>query len=81
MSVLADPCPSINWTFNGTYLRASDAIAFNNPCMEGAKGLFWTFMLNVTVTPATSGSYSANFSNIGGTSQLPKLYFTIPGIL
>ena len=81
VNVIADPCPVINWTFNGGYLQASDVIAFNDPCEERTSALAWTFMLNVTITPATSGSYSASLSNVGGTARLPKLYFTIPGIL
>ena len=81
VDVVADPCPSVNWTINGTYLRASEVISFNDPCKERASDLAWTFMLNVTITSATSGSYSANISNIGGTTQLPKLYITIPGTI
>ena len=82
MDVVADPCPSIVWNFNGTALRTNDAIAFNNPCTEQSMrlSLSWTFMLNVTVSNATSGSYSAILSNIAGTTQLPKpVYITIPG--
>jgi hypothetical protein len=80
-SVMADPCPSIEWIFNDTVLRMNDFIAFNNPCMGVIRGLNWTFTLNVTITSTTSGSYTANLSNIAGTIQLPKaLYFTLAGI-
>ena len=82
VDVVADPCPSIEWTFNGTRLELNDAIVFNNPCVEEARSHNWAFTLNVTITRATSGSYSATLSNIAGTTLLPKrVYFTIPGII
>ena len=80
MNVVADPCPSTEWTFNGVHLRPSDVVTFNNPCTEENGGLNWTFTLNVTITIATSGSYSAKLKNIAGTTQVPKVYFTIPGM-
>lgn len=80
MEVIADPCPRIVWKFSDTILNISDAIVFNDPCIEEARSHNWTFMLNVTMTRASSGSYSANLSNIAGTTTLPKpIYFTIPG--
>ena len=82
VEVVADPCPSVEWIFNGTRLEVSDTIVFNNPCVEDsqARSHNWTFTLNITVVRATSGNYSAKFTNIAGTTILPKsVYFTIPG--
>ena len=86
VDVVAYPCPSIEWTFNGTLVTIDDMplIAFNDPCVEDAGNLQmnWTYILNVTITEATSGSYSAELNNTAGTTQLPKpVYFTVPGII
>ena len=85
VDVVAYPCPSIKWTFNGTLLTVNDNIVFNNPCMEYSENLQlnWTFTLNVTVLNTTSGSYSAELimNHTNETIQLPKpLYITIPGM-
>ena len=82
VDVLANPCPSVVWSFNGTALGPSnDTITYNNPCMEESMLNIWTYTLNVVLTPATSGQYLANFTNIAGTTFLPRAYFTIPGML
>ena len=83
VDVLADPCPSVVWSFNGTVLGSSnDTITYNNPCREGAsKSLIWTYTLNVVLTSDTSGQYLASFTNVAGTTFLPMAYFTIPGML
>ena len=81
IAIIADPCPSIMWTFNGAQLHTGDAIMFNNTCMEVAKSPNWTFTLSVTVTRVTSGSYSAKLNNTAGITQLQKVYITIPGML
>ena len=81
VDVIADPCPDIEWTFNGMSLNTSETITFNNPCIEEPRrSSNWTFSLNVTITEETSGSYSAKLNNTAGTTQLPKVYFTIPGM-
>ena len=80
IDVVADPCPSIKWTFDGTQLDSSDAIMFNNPCMEASRSPNWTLALRVTITRATSGIYSAKLNNTAGITQLPQIYFTIPGM-
>ena len=82
VDVIADPCPDIVWSFNGTRLGSSNVtFTYNNPCMEaGARSPNWTFTLDVVLTAATSGSYSANLTNIvGGTSS--KAYLTSPGMV
>ena len=81
VGVMADPCPRIEWTFNGIHLKANENIAFNDPCMEVSEYPTWTFTLNVIITEATSGSYSAKLINIAGFTKLLKVYFTVPGML
>ena len=82
VSVVADPCPDVVWSFNGTRLGPSnETFTFSNPCLAaGARSPNWTFTLNVTLTAATSGNYSANFTNVAGASFLPRTFLTIPGI-
>lgn len=82
VAVVADPCPDIEWFFNGTRLGPSnETFTYNNACAEaGANSPNWTFTLNVLLTGATSGSYMANFSNTVGSAQSPEAYFTNPGI-
>ena len=82
VDVVADPCPNVLWSFNGTRLGSSNEIfAYNNACiMTGTKSPNWTFFLNVTLTETTSGYYSASFTNVAGTAFLPRTYITIPGM-
>ena len=82
VDVVADPCPDITWFFNGTQLGPVNSIfTYSNPCVGATEGSSpnWRFTLNLTLTEVTSGSYSASFTNIAGTTQLPPAYFTIPG--
>ena len=84
VDVLADPCPSVVWIFNGTALGPNNSnITYNNPCMEETSSSLniWTYILNVVLTSDTSGYYLANFTNIAGTTFLHRTYFTIPGML
>ena len=85
VDIVAYPCPSIEWTFNGTLITTSDEmITFNDPCVDETESLQvnWTFTLNVTLTNATSGNYSAELNNTAGTIQLPKsVYITVPGTI
>ena len=81
VDVVSDPCPSIEWRFNGTQLGPSNStFNYNDPCTApGALSPNWTFTLAVELTAATSGPYTATFTNIAGTTELPPTYFTIPG--
>ena len=82
VDVIADPCPRVVWNFNGTILSPNDSnISYNNPCLEGTSASLniWTYTLNVVLTSDTSGHYSADFTNVAGTTFLPRTYFTIPG--
>ena len=83
VDVRADPCPNINWFFNGTQFGPSDeTFMYSNPCIAAdARSPNWRFTLTVPLlTEDTSGSYTASFTNIAGTTKLPTpVYFTIPG--
>jgi hypothetical protein len=82
VDVVADPCPDIIWLFNGTQLGPSnETFTYNNPCLNAVEGSSpnWRFTLDVMLTDGTSGSYTATFTNIAGTTPLlPPAYFTIP---
>ena len=82
VNVVADPCPTVMWSLNGTILGPSNhAIMFNDPCVgTDARNTNWMFNLTVFLTLTTTGSYTANFTNFVGTTLLPKVYFTVPGM-
>ena len=82
VDVAADPCPNVSWIFNGMKLGPSnETFVYNNSCVSAnARSPNWTFTLNTRLLGATSGNYSASFSNIAGTSSLHVAYLTVPGI-
>ena len=84
VDVRADPCPMVAWFFNGTQLGPSnDTFIYDDPCRDAVQGSSpnWRFNLAVMLTDETSGSYTATFTNIAGTTQLPTpAYFTVPGM-
>ena len=83
VDVMADPCPTIIWFFNGTQLGPSNAtFTYDDPCSNAVEGSSpnWRYNLAVMLTDETSGSYTATFTNIAGTVTLPTpAYFTLPG--
>ena len=81
VDVVADPCPEINWFFNGTQLGPSnDTFTYDTCAAMDARSPNWRFTLNVALTEKTLGSYTARFNNIAGSTQLPTpAYLTIPG--
>ncbi len=82
VSVEADPCPSVQWSFNGSNIVNGDQYTITNPCSDVNAVSPYTFMLTVTnLTIETSGAYSAIFTNLAGSSILPDLYITIPGTI
>jgi hypothetical protein len=85
VDVVADPCPDVLWSFDGSRLGSSklnETFAYNNACIRtGTRSSNWTFFLNVTLTEITSGYYSASFTNVAGTTVLPRTYITIPSTL
>ena len=82
VDVVADPCPDVVWILNDTRLGPSnETFRYSSSCAETSTiGPNWTFTLNVSLTSETSGWYKANFTNIAGSTQSPKIYFTIPGM-
>ena len=80
VDLVADPCPDVVWSFNGTVLGPSnDTFRYNNACAEvDVTSPNWTFTLEVALTGATSGRYDANFTNIAGMVSMPEAYFSIP---
>ena len=80
VDLVADPCPTVQWSFNGTMLGpTNDTFSYNDPCAEpGATSPNWRFTLDVALSENTSGSFSAVFTNIAGSVNLPPAYFTIP---
>ena len=80
VDLVADPCPTVQWSFNGTMLGpTNDTFSYNDPCTEpGATSPNWRFTLDVLLSENTSGPFSAEFTNIAGAVSLPSAYFTIP---
>ena len=81
VDVVADPCPDVVWSFNGIRLEPSNETYYNTCMGAVTRGRNWTFTLDVVLMESTSGSYSASFTNIAGTTSLPNVYITIPGII
>ena len=82
VSVEADPCPSVQWSFKDSNIASGDQYTITNPCSDVNAESPFTFMLTVTnLTIETSGNYSAIFTNLAGSGVLPDLYITIPGII
>ena len=78
--VTSDPCPEVQWMFGDTNITGDrEDYTFDNPCVPGSSSPH-TFTLTIAnLTTATSGAYSAVFSNFAGTTILPKLFVTVPG--
>ncbi|XP_064396758.1 hemicentin-1-like isoform X3 [Halichondria panicea] len=79
VSVEADPCPSVQWSFKDSNIASGDQYTITNPCSDVNAASPFRFMLTVTnLTIETSGNYSATFTNLAGSGVLPDLYITIP---
>ncbi len=82
VSVEANPCPSVQWSFKGSNIANGDQYTITNPCSDVNAESPFTFMLTVTnLTNETSGAYSVIFSNLAGSRVLPDLYITVPGTI
>ena len=80
--VTADPCPSVQWRVNDTNIGASDIYRMYDPCpVTPAGSPSYYFSLIITVTTATAGTYSAILSNPAGTTSIPDVFVTPPGML
>lgn len=79
--VNSDPCPTVQWSFNGTDISNGSPDYFIDACV-GNPSSPHTFTLTIAnLTLNTSGRYSAIFNNLGGETKLPGLYVTVPGKL
>ncbi len=78
--VNSDPCPStVFWSFEGSNIIGGDMYTFNDPC--SVPGSFSPYIFTLTIANpniTTSGRYSAIFSNLGGSVNLPGLLISIP---
>ena len=81
LNVTSDPCPTVMWSFNDVPIPAEYTIT--NSCDSGsvAAGAIYTFFLTIpSVTEATSGTYTAEFTTEGvAMSVLASTYVTSPG--
>ena len=83
VDVVADPCSSITWIFNGIPLGSPNAtFSYDDPCSQGGvMSTNWRFTLRIPfLTEDISGPYSAKLTNMAGTTTLPNVYITVPGM-
>jgi hypothetical protein len=80
VEVTSDPCPDVEWSFGSSTIGDnSPDFTFNNPCVPELSSPY-TFTLTIaSLTSATSGLYSAEFSNFFRSTPLPRLLVTVPG--
>ena len=79
--VTADPCPTVQWRLNGTNIRASDVYSIYDPCSATpAGGTAYYFSLTITTTTETAGIYNGILSNSAGTTSIPDVFVTPPGM-
>ena len=80
--VNSDLCPIVLWSFEGTPItEANSDYILSDPCGidAGVGDNVYTFNLTiVTLTEATSGQYTAEFSHLVG-STITSTYVTLPG--
>ena len=78
--VTADPCPSIQWTVNGSDITSGGGYTLNNPCSSPA-GTTFNFTLTIAVTSARTGTYSATLMNPAGRQTVMPVFVSPPGML
>ena len=78
--VTADPCPSIQWTVNGSDIGSS-GYNLNNPCSSPTGTTSFNFTLTITATSARAGTYAATLTNPAGSRTVPEVFVTPPGTL
>ena len=79
--VTSDPCPTVQWSFDGSDISAGDMYQVDDPCADEAAQSPYTYTLTIAnLNLTTSGEYSAVFSHLGGSTTLPRLYVTVPGM-
>ena len=77
--VTTDPCPSIQWTVNGS---AATGVGYttNNPCSSPAGTTSFNFTLTIAATTARTGTYTATLTNPARTVNMPPVFVTPPGV-
>ena len=81
VTVTSDPCPTVQWSFEDTDISNGDMYQVDDPCAVEAAQSPYTYTLTITnLNSTTSGQYSAVFSHLGGSTTLPRLYVTVPGM-
>ena len=78
--VTADPCPSIQWTVNGSAATGA-GYTTNNPCSSPAGTTSFNFTLTIAATSARTGTYTATLMNPAGMVNMLPVFVTPPGVL
>ena len=77
--VESDPCPTVQWSLNGTSITNGSDYIISNPCARGSSP--YTFILTIAkLTECTSGNYSAVFTFLQTQVLLPKAFVTVPSV-
>ena len=80
VSLIAEPCPGVIWSLNGSTIFNNTRYTISDPCGVGAQTFFFTFTLAIArISLNTSGQYSAVFTNAAGSTSLPSLIVAVPG--
>ena len=78
--VAADPCPTIQWSLNGSAVISGGDYLIGNPCSNSPAGTTsFNFTLTITATSVTAGTYNAALNNPAGTTEVPDVFVTPPG--
>ena len=78
--VESDPCPTVQWRFNGIDIASFINFMISDPCTDPNPVFPYEFTLTiVNLTSATSGRYSAVFTHFNGSTSLPDFLVTVPG--
>ena len=74
-----DPCPSVQWTFNGANIQNNSDYTVSDPCSDGSSRSPYIFTLTIAnLTTETSGEYSAVFTVLTTSVTLSTIVVTVP---
>ena len=80
--VTADPCPTVQWRLNGSVVTNGGNYMIGNPCSTAPAGTTsFDFTLQINANSATTGTYTATFTNQAGSANMQEVYVTPPGTL
>ena len=78
--VESDPCPTVQWSFNGNNIASGDIYMISDPCTDPNSASPYEYTLTITnLTSATSGRYSAVFTHFSSSTTLSDFLVTVPG--